>query len=84
MLSAHIHTHTHNKLWKGDISKQRLSLYWNLEQLFHCAMTVLAGPYRDKKIPLPNLEEALMMEVWYLFKNEEEGGLFPSPLVLWL
>ena len=29
--------------------------------------------------PPPDMEEELMMEVWRLLKNEEEGGLF-----LWL
>ena len=43
-------------------------------------MTVPALPRRDKKTPLPNLEEELMMEVWHLLQNEEEGGLFPLPI----
>ena len=39
-------------------------------------MSVLARPYKDKKNLLPNLEEVLMMEAWYLLKNEEESDLF--------
>ena len=35
-------------------------------------MTVLAWPCRDKKNPLSDVEEELMMEAWHLLKNEEE------------
>ena len=47
-------------------------------------MTVLAWQHRDKKTPLPKLEEELMMEIWHLLKNEEESGLSLSSLFLWL
>ena len=40
-------------------------------------MTVPAWLCRDKKTPPPDME--LMMEVWHLLKNEEEGGLLPLP-----
>ena len=45
-------------------------------------MTVSAWPCRDKKTPLPNIEEEMIMEAWRLLKNEEEGGLFPLPTFL--
>ena len=42
-------------------------------------MTVLAGPCRDKKAPLPNLEEELMLKARNLLKDQEESGFFPPP-----
>ena len=57
-------------------------IWWKVT---HCTETwnnifqVLAWPRRDKKTPLPNLEEELM-EVWWLLKDEEESGLFPLPI----
>ena len=48
-------------------------------------MTVLAWQDRDKKIPLPKLEEELKMEIWHLLKNEGESGLPPLltfPLII--
>ena len=55
------------------------SICYRLFAHFHCAMTAPVWPCRDKKIPLPNVEEELMMEAWCLLKNEEEGGLLPLP-----
>ena len=33
---------------------------------------------RNKKTPLPNLEEELMMEAWCLLKSEENEVFSPS------
>ena len=43
-------------------------------------MTVPVWPCRSKKTPPPNVEEELMIEVWRLLKNEEEGD-FPGGTV---
>ena len=42
----------------------------------------LAWPYRDRKTPLPYLEEELMLEAWWLLKKNKL--FFSSLLFLWL
>ena len=49
------------------------------EIIFHSAMTVPAWPCRDEKTLPPDMEEELIMEAWYLLKNEEEVSLSPLP-----
>ena len=57
---------------------ERPSSYWDLKIFFQSAMTVLAGPYRDKKTSLPYLGEELMRETWCLLKKDKED-LLPLP-----
>ena len=45
---------------------------------FQSAITVLAGPCKDKKTPLPYLGEELMREPWPLLKKDKED-LLPRP-----
>lgn len=62
------------------------SLLLGFSAYFHSTMIVLAWLCRDKNTPSPNMEEKLMMEVWCLFKNEEEGSLplhFSLTIKLW-
>ena len=42
-------------------------------------MTIWVWLWRDKKTPQRDLEEKLMMEAWYLLKDEGEGSLLPLP-----
>ena len=46
----------------------------------HTEKTVICGP-RNKKIPLSNLEEELIMEAWCLLKNDKEVP-HPTPFLL--
>ena len=46
---------------------------------FHCTMIIPIWPHGDKKTPLPDVEEELMLETWCLLKNEEEGGCLSLP-----
>lgn len=41
-------------------------------------MTVPVWPDKDKKTPPLDGEEELMMETWYLLKNEEKGDFSPA------
>ena len=38
-----------------------------------------AGPCRDKKTLLPNLEEKLKMEAWHLLLKKDKEDLLPIP-----
>ena len=50
-----VHTNKLSFMDKVSLQNERPSLYWDLKEFFQSAMTVLAWPYRDKEIPLPNL-----------------------------
>ena len=54
----------------GDLAQHSTPLFAH----FHCTMTIPIWPHEDKKTPLPDVEEELMLEAWFLLKNEEEGG----------
>ena len=47
-------------------------------------MTVWVWLQGVKKTPPPDVEEELMMEALCLLKDEEEGGLLPLPIFLFI
>lgn len=60
-------------------------IFWYVHCLFihfQCSMTVPIWPCRDKKTPLLDVQEELMMEAWCLLKNRDESGLHSLPFFL--
>ena len=60
---------------QGTFPTQRSNprlLDWQVDSLLLNHQGSLAWPCRDKKTPLLNLEEELIMEAWHLFEKDKE------------